>query len=58
MHSIQVRDNGGRIHSLWKKDLASLTVEKKTLMPSYAGQLSETEITDLVAYLASLRGMQ
>ena len=56
--SIQMRDNSGRLHSFWKADLADLTVEQKTLMPSYAKQLTQSEIDDIVAYLSSMGGRQ
>ena len=54
--SIQVRDAGGRSYSFWKKDLAQIDRQRgKSPMPSYQGQLSDAELTDLVAYLASLK---
>lgn len=54
--SIQVRDDAGRSHSFWKHDLASTDKQRgKSPMPSYKGQLSDAELTDLVAYLASLK---
>jgi cytochrome c oxidase cbb3-type subunit III len=54
--SIQVRDNEGRTHSFWKTDVANIDRQKgKSPMPSYKGQLSDSELTDLVAYLASLK---
>jgi len=54
--SIQVRDSVGRSYSFWKKDLTQVDKQPgKSAMPSYEGQLSETELTDLVAYLASLK---
>jgi cytochrome c oxidase cbb3-type subunit 3 len=54
--SIQVRDSAGRSHSFWKKDIAQVDVQRgKSPMPSYQGQLSDAELTDLVAYLASLK---
>jgi len=54
--SIQIRDNAGVSHSFWKKDLAKIEKQPgKSAMPSYEGQLSEGELTDLVAYLASLK---
>ncbi len=55
--TIQLRYAGNRFHSFRKLDLE--TLDKKfgtSLMPSYAASLSSTEIDDLVAYLASLRG--
>jgi putative heme-binding domain-containing protein len=54
--SIQILDNTGRSHSYWKQDLAELERQKgKSPMPSYKGQLSGEDLTDLVAYLASLK---
>ncbi len=54
--SIQIRDNSGRSYSFWKKDLAQVERQRgKSPMPSYEGQLAEAELTDLVAYLASLK---
>ena len=46
----------GRSYSFWKKDLAQVDRQRgKSPMPSYQGQLSDAELTDLVAYLASLK---
>jgi cytochrome c oxidase cbb3-type subunit 3 len=54
--SIQIRDSAGRSYSFWKKDLAQVDKQRgKSSMPSYQGQLSDAELTDLVAYLASLK---
>ena len=57
--TIQIRDDAGRFHSFRKSRLRSLErQEGKSPMPSYAGKLTESEIGDLVAWLASLRGEQ
>ena len=54
--SIQIRDSAGRSYSFWKKDLAQVERQRgKSPMPSYQGQLADAELTDLVAYLASLK---
>lgn len=54
---IIVRDDKGRLHSLDKAALARLDkIGDRSPMPSYANILSDTEIQDLVAYLASRRG--
>lgn len=54
---VYVRDPGGRIHRYWKSDLEALEREAgASLMPAYGAQRAATEIDDLVAYLASLRG--
>ena len=57
IHSIQILDAAGKLHSQWKKDLLSVKVERRTPMPSYKDTLSEREINDAVAYLSSLRGI-
>ena len=54
---VHIRDASGKLHSLEKKDLISLERQLgATLMPSYKSLLAASELDDLVAYLASLRG--
>jgi cytochrome c oxidase cbb3-type subunit III len=54
--SIQIRDGAGRVHSFWKKNLTTIDKQRgKSGMPSYNSRFTESELTDLVAYLASLR---
>jgi cytochrome c oxidase cbb3-type subunit III len=54
--SIQVRDVSGRVRSFFKSELAGLKKEwGVSPMPSYA-HLTDPELDDLVAFLASLRG--
>ena len=55
-YSIQIRDFNGNPQSFWKAEVAAMTSEKKTNMPSYRNKLSETELNDLVAFLASEKG--
>ena len=56
---IYVRDPGGALHRYWKSDLDALEREAgASLMPAYGAQRSPTEVDDLVAYLAGLRGQQ
>ena len=40
---------------LWKADPRQFWQTGKSPMPSYQGQLSAVEVTDLVAYLSSLK---
>jgi len=55
--TIQLRDADNRIQSLRKGELRALQKEfGKSPMPSYENVLSASELDDLVAYLASLRG--
>jgi len=54
---VYVRDPGGTIHRYWKPDLEALEREAgASLMPAYGAERRATEVDDLVAYLASLRG--
>ena len=55
--SIQIKDSSGRFHSLRKQELKELRkLRGQTPMPSYEQIFSTSELQDLVAYLASLRG--
>ena len=55
--SIQLKDEESRFHSFRKSELKELTKQpRRTFMPRYRNLLSDTEIDNLVAYLASLRG--
>jgi len=57
--SIQVRDFSEGLHSFWKSELAELKRNpKQTPMPGYGGIFNRSEMDDVVAYLASLRGAQ
>ena len=54
---IHIRDASGKMHTLQKSELARIDREfDATLMPSYQERLSPTQLDDLVAYLAGLRG--
>ena len=56
-YSLQIRDLSDRLHSFWKRDLAEIHKDRgKSPMPGYRGVLSESEVDDLVAYMAGLRG--
>ena len=55
--TLQLRDADNRAYSFRKDDLKELSRESSgSLMPSYQSVFSPTEIDDLIAYLASLRG--
>lgn len=55
--TIQLKDTSGNYHSFRKANIAEVRKDFATSpMPSYRGRLSEGELTDLVAYLASLKG--
>ena len=54
---IVIEDAKGTFHSFRKDQLRELDKEPgKSTMPSMKGKLSETQVNDLVAYLASLKG--
>ena len=55
--TIQIRDATHRFRSFRKQELR--VVERQpdhSVMPSYRDRLSDAELDDLIAYLASLRG--
>ena len=55
--TIQIRDASGKFYSFRKQDLADLRKDfGKSPMPAYRGRLSDSDLDDLVAWLASLRG--
>lgn len=55
--TIQVKDASGRLYSFRKTDLQVLDKEiGKSMMPSYSGKVSDSELDDLIAYLSSQRG--
>ncbi len=56
--SVQVRDLGGNLRSILKDEVREIRRDKPSLMPSYQGRLSRTELTNLIAYLNSLKGAQ
>lgn len=58
-YTIQIKDGRGVLHSFYKPDLRELEREfDRSLMQSYADRLTEEQIEDLVAYLASLTGTE
>lgn len=57
--TIQLRNSAGRFHSFRKAGLTQLKKDfNAALMPSYRDAFNATEMDDLIAYLASLRGEQ
>src|SRR5579872_5684062 len=52
--SVQLVDLRGHYHSFVREDVKAIERETRSLMPPYS--LPERELTDLVAYLSSLRG--
>jgi cytochrome c oxidase cbb3-type subunit III len=57
--SIELKDATGRFHSFKKLELAKLEkLPGKSVMPSFKDALSATQLDDLVAFLAGLKGEQ
>ena len=57
--TLQVREPSGALHSFRKAEIRSISKEPgASLMPSYRTRLTDTQLDDLVAYLASLGGAQ
>jgi putative heme-binding domain-containing protein len=55
--SVQIIDDKERLRSIAKADITLTELGKASPMPSVAGKLSEAEVSDLVAYLLSLKGL-
>jgi len=55
-YTVQIADQEGRLLSLQKSDLREFTVSTKSNMPSYKGELTPAEMSDLVSYLLTLKG--
>jgi cytochrome c oxidase cbb3-type subunit 3 len=55
-YSIQILDSNAKLRSLQKTNLRDYEFLKTSPMPSYKGRLTDQEISDVVAYLASLKG--
>lgn len=53
--TIQMMDDKQNLRSFVKSDLKEYMFLQKSPMPSYQGKLSEQEISDVVAYLSTLR---
>ena len=55
-HTVQILDQGERLRSFEKTKLVEFNVMEESIMPSYTEEMTSQEISDLVAYLLSLRG--
>jgi len=54
--TVQFIDSQGKLRSFMKSDLREFAILTKSTMPSYKGKLNDQEVTDVVAYLMSLKG--
>jgi putative heme-binding domain-containing protein len=57
-YSVQLLDSNGRLVSLKRSDLRESAFVDKSPMPSYKDKLNHQELSDLVSYLASLKGVE
>jgi len=55
-YTVQLIDPQDRLVSLVKAELREYEVLKKSPMPGYEGKMSQAQLRDVVAYLASLKG--
>jgi putative heme-binding domain-containing protein len=55
--TIQLYDSNDRLVSLSKSDLKEYAFTNKSPMPSFRGKLTPQELSDLVSYLVSLKGI-
>jgi putative heme-binding domain-containing protein len=55
-YTLQIIDDHENLVSLHKSDLKSVTILKESPMPSEKGHLTTDQLSDLVAFLASLKG--
>jgi putative heme-binding domain-containing protein len=54
--TVQVIDAQEKLLSLEKKDIRALDVQTASPMPSYNGKLTTDELSDVIAYLITLKG--
>ena len=57
-YSVQLIDSQDRLQAVIKDELKDYELIRKSAMPSYEGKMTQEQLSDLVAYLASLRGNQ
>lgn len=55
--SVQLLDNQQKMRTISRTDLKDFSLVKSSPMPSYKDKLSSQELNDVVAYLASLKGI-
>jgi putative heme-binding domain-containing protein len=55
--TVQILDSSEKLVSLQRSDLRESGFVGRSPMPSYRGKLSSQELADVVAYLASLKGL-
>ncbi|HUO21579.1 MAG TPA: c-type cytochrome [Caulobacteraceae bacterium] len=56
-YSVQLIDEHHQLVSLAKADIRTFDISPTSAMPAYAGKLTDAELSDLMAYLESLKGL-
>ena len=54
--SVQLMDDQGRLVSVLKSDVKEMQIGTTSPMPSYKDKLTAGELSDVIAYLLSLKG--
>jgi putative heme-binding domain-containing protein len=54
-HSIQIRDENGRLISVLKREVEGQELIRRSSMPVFAGKLSDSQLADVLAYLTTLK---
>ena len=54
--TVQLIDQQEKLHSLEKKDIRTLEVQTTSPMPSFNGKMTTDELSDVIAYLITLKG--
>jgi putative heme-binding domain-containing protein len=54
-YTVQLIDEREQLHSIAKADVRTMVVGTESPMPSYAGRLTDAEVSDLIAYLLTLK---
>lgn len=55
-YSVQLMDDQGRLVSLLKSDIRDMQIGTSSSMPSYKDKLDSGELSDVIAYLLSVKG--
>ena len=55
-YSVQLVDEQGRLVSLLKSDIREMQIGTSSAMPSYKDKLDPGELSDVIAYLLSVKG--
>jgi len=55
--TVQLIDTEERLHSIAKSDMTTYVVDTTSTMPAFANTLSAEDLSDVVAYLLTLRGL-